>query len=76
VVTWATDHWVLTFILAWGALGVLRVWGEAVRKRVRIVRVEPPPPLQSNVTIEQVCPRCGDRLGPRRPLRIPFREEN
>lgn len=61
MVTWALQHPYLTAFLVFVALRVLWVWGQAVRRQERIVKVEPPPPLQSTVTVEQVCPRCRAR---------------
>lgn len=58
---WALQHPWMTFILLLIALRVAWVWGQAVRKRERIVRIEPPPPLRSTVKVEQVCPRCRSR---------------
>jgi len=58
---WALTHPWLTFVLVLVALRVLWVWGQAIRRQERIVKVEPPPPLQSTVKVEQVCPRCRER---------------
>ena len=55
---WALAHPWLTFFLAAMALRVAWVWGQAVRRQERVVRVEPPPPLQSTIRVERVCPRC------------------
>jgi len=56
--TWALAHPYLTAFLVFAALRVAWVWGQAVRRQERVVRVEPPPPLRSIIRVERVCPRC------------------
>ena len=55
---WTLQHPWMTFILVAMALQVALVWGQAMRKRERIIRIDPPPPMQSIVRVEHVCPRC------------------
>jgi len=60
---WAVQNPWLTFFLvlaalriAWAAIDMLKV--VALRKRERVVRFEGPGPIDSTVTVKQMCPRC------------------